>query len=271
MATAEGGFVFPVLIVSFLGVGSLSLSEETDSTEDWLDEQEEALLTSTTFLGGGPFSLLPLLLFALSLELESSFSVGVNVEGEVSLSSLDFLGVLLPPEALALALEDLLSDSDSELLSGENILFFFMSVLLAGFDADFDDGLGVLPPTGRGGGLPLASTDAAALGLVDPLLRGGKGLGLAGLTVSSSLDEDALAFVDDLLGLASSFFFSVSSVGFAGDFGAVSLAAAGVSEADDSESELLEPDPELVDELPLLLESEEEPELLSVLEFFFLT
>lgn len=30
----EGGLVFPVLRGSFLGVGSLSLSEETDSTDD---------------------------------------------------------------------------------------------------------------------------------------------------------------------------------------------------------------------------------------------
>lgn len=43
------------------------------------------------------------------------------------------------------------------------------------------------------------------------------------------------------------------------------MVVAGVSEVEESESELLEADPELVEVLPLLLESEEDPELLSVL------
>lgn len=46
--------------------------------------------------------------------------------------------------------------------------------------------------------------------------------------------------------------------------GAGGAVGAGVSDVDDSESELEEADPEL-DELPLLLESEEDPELLSEL------
>lgn len=113
----------PVLSgASFLGVGSLSLSDDTDSTDDWLDEQDDALFSSTAFFGGGPLALLLLLRFALSLPFESSFS---GVTDDVSLSSLDFLELFFGRgDALGL-LEDLLSDSDSELLSGENMLFFF--------------------------------------------------------------------------------------------------------------------------------------------------
>lgn len=113
--------------------------------------QDEALLSSTAFFGGGPEARLPLLFFTLlSLEFESSFSVGVIVDGEVSLlTSLDFLEPLLGRgDVLGLLLEDLLSDSDSELLSGENILFFFneFSVLAAGLDVVLATGFGVLAP-----------------------------------------------------------------------------------------------------------------------------
>lgn len=96
-------------------------------------------------------------------------------------------------------------------------------------------------------------------------LLGGAAFGLAGLGGSSSLDEDIFAF-EGLLGFGSSFFFTSSIL--IGDFGAgvvFVVVVAGVSEVDESESELLEADPELVEVLPLLLESEEDPELLSVL------
>lgn len=114
--------------------------------------------------------------------------------------------------------------------------------------------------------MPFASTLAAFLGLAEPLLLGGKGLGLGILGISSSLDEDALGLIDGLLGLGSSFFLD-SSGGLTGDFGTGMSATTGGSEADESESELLEPDPELVVELPLLLVSDDDPELLSVLVF----
>lgn len=269
----EGGLVFPVLRGSFLGVGSLSLSEDTVSTDDWLEVQDEALLSSTAFFGGGPEERLPLLLFTLvSLEFESSFSVGVIVDGEVSLSSLDFLDPLLGlGDVFGLFLDDLLSVSDSELLSGENILFFFnkLSDLIAGLDKVLGIGLGVLAPDiVRCMDLPLASTLAAFLGLAEHLLLGGKDIGLCSLGMSSSLDEDGLGLVDGLRGFGSSFFLG-SSKGLAGlgDFGMGMSAKAGGSEADESESELLELDPELVEELPLLLVSDDDPELLSVLVF----
>lgn len=233
--------------------------------------QDEALLSSTAFFGGGPEARLPLLLFTLlSLELESSFSVGVTVDGEVSLSSLDFREPLFGRgDVFGLFLEDLLSDSDSELLSGENILFFFNA--LSDLGADLFEllatGLGVLAPyADRGTDLPLASTLAAFLGLAEHLLLGGKGLGLGTLGMSSSLDDDGLTLVDDLLGFGSSFFLG-SSVALAGDFGIGMDASAGGSVADESESELLEPDPEVVVELPLLLVSDDDPELVSVLVF----
>lgn len=233
---------------------------------------DDALLSSTAFFGGGPEARLPLLLFTLlSLEFESSFSVVcVMVDGEVSLSSLDFLEPLFGRgDVLVLFFEDLLSDSDSELLSGENILFFFneFSNLGAGLVDDFATGFGVLAPnTDRGTFLPLASTLAAFLGLAEHLLLGGKGLGLATLGISSSLDEDGLSLDEGLLGFGSSFFLG-SSTGLGGDFGIGISASAGGSEADESESELLEPDPELVVELPLLLVSDDDPELVSVLVF----
>lgn len=233
---------------------------------------DEALLSSTAFFGGGPEARLPLLLFTLlSLEFESSFSVVcVIVDGEVSLSSLDFLEPLFGRgDVLGLFLEDLLSDSDSELLSGENILFFFneFSDLDIGFDEVLATGFGVLAPyADRGIFLPFASTLAAFLGLAEHLLLGGKGLGLATLGISSSLDEDGLSLLEGLLGFGSSFFLG-SSAGLAGDFGIGMVARAGGSDADESESELLEPDPELVVELPLLLVSDDDPELVSVLVF----
>lgn len=233
--------------------------------------QDEALLSSTAFFGGGPEERLPLLLFTLlSLELESSFSVGVIVDGEVSLSSLDFLEPLFGRgNVLVLFLDDLLSDSDSELLSGENILFFFneFSDLTVGLDEVLATGFGVLAPyTDRGIDLPLASTLAAFLGLAEHLLLGGRGMGLGTLGISSSLDEDGLSFVDGLLGFGSSFLLG-SSAGLAGDFGK-GMAESDVGlDTDESESELLEPDPELVVELPLLLVSDDDPELVSVLVF----
>lgn len=226
-----------------------------------------------TFFGGGPLGLFTLLRLAFEsdLELESSLSALLLrvVAGDVSFSSLDFLE---PRFGLGdafgdLVVEDLLSDSDSELLSGEKILFFFnapVSGFGGAFCIVFGIGFGVFAPDGiLCAVLPLARTAAADFGFADIRLLGGAGLGLVGFGVSSSLDEETLAF-DGLLGFGSSFFFT-SSV-FWGDFGAgVVLVVAGVSEVEDSESELLEPDPELVEVLPLLLESEEDPELLSVL------
>lgn len=212
-----------------------------------------------TFLGGGPLGLFPLFLLTLSLEFESSFSTTVE---ESSLSSLDFLETLLGRgDALAL-LEDL-SDSDSELLSGENILFFFDVLVSAfGFGAVLPVGLGVFAPALRGTVLPLASTVATVFGLAEHRLLGGKGLGLTSFGVSSSLDDITFT-LDGLLGFCSSFFLGSST--FVGDFGAGVVVVAGVSEVEDSESELLDADPELVDELSLLLESELDPELLSEL------
>lgn len=226
------------------------------------------------FFGGGPFVLLPLFLLALSLELElellefeleSSLSTAICVL--LSFSSLDFreLRLLFGEDPLGL-FDDLLSVSDSELLSGENMLFFLCE-FVSDFDAfcvTFGAGLGVLAP---GGCLfcacfPLTNTAAADLPLVDVRLRGGKVLGLTTLGVSSSLDEDTLSFEGRRFG--SSFFFGSS--GLTGDFGAVwAVAPGGVSELEESESELLEPVPELDEELPLLLESDVDPELLSVL------
>lgn len=200
----------------------------------------------------------------MSLELESSFSTGVKGDcADVSFSSLDFLtGRLFFGEALGL-LEDLLSDSDSELLSGEKMLFFFVwSFFACCLVMVFGIGLTGLAPAAALAGFPLTSTLAADLALVEDRLRGGAGLGGSGLGASSSLDDDI--FLLACLGFGSSFFFCGSSSGFAGDLGA-GWAAAGVSDVEDSESELLEPDPELVDELPLLLESDVDPELLSVL------
>lgn len=220
---------------------------------------------STAFFGGGPLVLLPLLRLTLSFELESSFS---GVAGEVSLSSLDFRDPLFGRgEAFGL-LEDLLSDSDSELLSGEKILFFLEVSDLEAFCIVFGIGFGVLAPAGTLGPLPLASTAAADLGFAEHRLRGAAGFCSTTFGVSSSLDEDGLGFVDGLLGLGSSFFLGSSLLVLTGDFGGCTALAAGVSEVDDSESELLEPEPELVDELPLLLESDVDPELLSVLVLF---
>lgn len=186
----------------------------------------------------------------------------------MSLSSLDFLEPLFGRgEAFGL-LGDLLSDSDSELLSGEKILFFLDVSDLFAFCIVFGIGLGVLAPGGTLGPLPLARTAAADLGLAEHLLRGGAGFCSTTFGVSSSLDEEGFGFVDGLLGLGSSFFLGSSVVVLTGDFGVATALVAGVSEADDSESELLDPEPELVEELPLLLESEVDPELLSVLVLF---
>lgn len=94
---------------------------------------------------------------------------------------------------------------------------------------------------------------------------------------SPSLDDDGLGFAESLRAFSSFFLLLlllillllavVSSTLFCldGDLEAGGTVVTGLSEVDDSESELLDPDPELVDELPLLLESEEDPELLSVL------
>lgn len=251
--------------VSFFGVGSLSLSDDTDSTDDWLDEHDDALFSSTAFFGGGPLDLLLLLRFTLSLELVSSLSAFAD---DVSFSSLDFLVPRLGfGEALGL-LEDLLSDSDSELLSGENMLFFFWSDFVVGLDAVLAAGFGVLAPLeARGAGLPLARTAAADLGLVEQRLLEGNVLASTTFGVSSSLDDEILFVLDGLLCFGSSFFFGSSVVGLVGDLGAGAgpVVVGGVSDADDSESELEEPEPELLDEDPLLLESEVDPELLSVL------
>lgn len=230
---------------------------------------------SCDFFGGGPLGLFTLLRLAFEsdLEFESSLSALLLrvVAGEVSLSSLDFLELRfgLGDPFGDFVVEDLLSDSDSELLSGENILFFFNapgSVFGGAFGIVFGIGLGVLAPAGiLWTDFPLASTAAADFGFAEIRLLGGAGFGLVGFGASSSLEEDILAF-EGLLGFGSSFFLTSST--FCGDFGAVVLfvvVVAGVSEVEDSESELLEADPELVDVLPLLLESEEEPELLSVL------
>lgn len=213
------------------------------------------------------------LAFESDLELESSLSALLLrvVAGEVCFSSLDFLELRLGlGDCLGdFVVEDLLSDSDSELLSGENILFFFnapVSGFGCAFGIVFGMGLGVFAPeVALWAVFPLASTAAADLGFAEIRLRGGAGFGLAGLGASSSLEEDTLAF-EGLRGFGSSFFFTSST--FGGDFGAgvlLVVVVAGVSEVEDSESELLDADPELVDVLPLLLESDEDPELLSVL------
>lgn len=127
--------------------------------------QDDALLSSIDFFGGGPLGLFTLLRlelvsdfeleFELELEFESSLSALLFrvVAGEVSFSSLDFLELrfgLGEPFRL-LVVEDLLSDSDSELLSGENILFFF-NAPASGFGGAFElgivlgIGLGVFAP-----------------------------------------------------------------------------------------------------------------------------
>lgn len=273
MLGVGGGLTFPVFAGSFLGVGSLLLllSEDKDSTDDWLDEHDEVLLSSTAFFGGGPLDLFVFLRFVPSFWLESSVSAVVNGEVVVSFSSLDLRETLLGLGDPLGLLDDLLSDSDSELLSGEKMLFFLEVeevsdfAVLAGVLAPV---FGVLaPPEALGVALPLARTLAADFGFAEQRLRGGKAFGLAALGASSSLEDEILAF-DDLLGFGSSFFFGSSTgAGFVGDFGgsAGALVVAGVSEVDDSESELVDPDPELVEELTLLLESDEDPELLSVL------
>lgn len=134
-------------------------------------------------------------------------------------------------------------------------------------------GFCVLPPgVGRGVSLLcLGVTVAVVLGLADDRLRGGIVLLFSILTgTSSSLEDEGLGLLVNR-GAFSSFFLEFvveSSVLFCfdGDFGgAEAVLVAGVSEVDDSESELLEPDPDVVDDVPLLLESDEDPELLSVL------
>lgn len=244
---------------------SLSLSEDTDSTDDWLDEHEDALLSSEAFLDGGPLDLLALRLeLSLELEFESSFCTGINGEG-VSFSSLDLILVfLLIGEPFGLVLDvllSLLSVSDSELLSGEKMLFFFseFASILFAFGIVFDIALDFAPVVILGtAGCFLTSTDAAFLDLIDRRL-GGIGFGVSGFGTSSSLDEETFA---GLWGFGSSFAGS-STGGGTGDLGGGTVA--GTSEVDDSESELLDPEPELVDDVPLLLESEVDPELLSVL------
>lgn len=221
------------------------------------------MLFSSTFFGGASFDRLLFLVFTLSFEFESSFSAAVN--GEESFSSTDFLELCLDAgESLAL-FDDLLSDSDSELLSGENILFFFTVVSdFDDFDVDLDAGLDVFAPADTlDADLPLARTKAADFNFVERLL-GGKDFGLLVFGASSSLDDETLAF-EGRLCLGSSFFLVSSEGGVAGDFGAVVVVAAGVPEVDESESELDESESELVDELRLLLESDEDSELLSVL------
>lgn len=126
-------------------------------------------------------------------------------------------------------------------------------------------GLGVLPPGCILGVIrPFAARHAAGclLGLADPRLLGGDGLSILGIS-SSSLDDETFSFDRRLFG---SSLFMGSSIIAGGDLGmGMLMTATGVSEADDSVSELLEPEPELVEEVPLLLESDVEPELLSVL------
>lgn len=256
----DDGLVLPLLESSFFVDVSLSLSDDTDSTDDWLEEQEEALLSSITFFGGGPFCLFVLFLFPLSFEFESSFSTTASTE---SLSSPDFVEVLLLLSESLVLLIDLLSESDSELLSGENILFFFKELVsVLDFEDAFDDDFGVLEPELLDIDFPLARTITAGLGFAEPLLLGGKGMGPTNLGVSSSLEDEPFPF-EDLPVIVPSFLL-LSSV-LVGDFGTGILLATGVSDVEESESELLDADPELDEELSLLLESEDDPELLSVL------
>lgn len=226
-------------------------------------------MLSGDFFDGGPFALFPFFLFTLSLEslesleFESSFPNGV---AGATFSSLDFRELrLLLGDSLGL-FNDLLSDSDSELLSGEKMLFFFNAlesrVSGFGFDPVFTAGFGVLAPEDLSAVLPLASTIATVLGFAEQRLLGGKVFGLSNFGTSSSLEDEALDLVV-VSGLSSSFF--SGSLALVGDLGAGAVEVTGVSEVDDSESELLDPEPELVDVLSLLLESDEEPELLSVL------
>lgn len=220
------------------------------------------------FLDGGPFGLFPFFLLALSLEFESSFSRAVDVE--LSFSILDFLELLLESVDALVLLDDLLSVSDSELLSGENMLFFFDT---PSSEVDFEDALlvtvdedlGVFDPELRSAVFPLAKTVAAVFGLAEQRLRGGNGLGLTTFGLSSSLEDDTLTF-DSRLGFSSSFGWASTST-FIGDLGTGDLGAVivGMSEVEESESELLEAEAELVDELALLLESVVVLELLSEL------
>lgn len=100
------------------------------------------------------------------------------------------------------------------------------------------------------------------MGLAGTHLIGGSGISILSKS-SSSLDDETFTFDRHLVG--SSLFLS-SSVFKGGDLGnGMLLTATGISEADDSESELLDRELELVEELPLLLESDVDPELLSVL------
>lgn len=244
--------------------------------------QDDTVCFSTGFLGGGPFTVLPFLLFMLiSFTAVSSFLL---MGGFVLLSLLVFLGRPLPLTgalffATLLALLFCTSESDSELLSGEKMLFFFRAwppdfEFVGGLELDLGADLLLLSVDERGAALVcLDVTVAVAFDFADDRLLGGAVLAGGGLGVSSSLEEEILVTVEGRL-LFSSFFLvcwllvlvSSSLVCFAGDLGpALEAGAAGVSDVDESESELLEPDPELDDELPLLLESEDDPELLSEL------
>lgn len=190
-----------------------------------------------------------------SFELESSLSNCIGVLK--SFSSLDLRELLLLFGDPFVLLDDLLSTSDSELLSGENMLFFLYDPESDLFDfGTFELCLGVFEP-----GLPLESEEEVdVFDLAEALLLGGNGL--AGFGASSSLDDDIFT-LDGLLCFGSSF--SLGSSGSVGDLGGGTVVVAGVSDVEESESELLDPDPEVEEELALLLESEVDSELLSVL------
>lgn len=94
-----------------------------------------------------------------------------------------------------------LSGSDSELLSGENILFFFRVSFCEFFElvVAFGGTLALLSEAGvRGAGLPcLVATVAVAFGFADERLRGGAVLAGTGLGASSSLEDRILLTTDD--------------------------------------------------------------------------
>lgn len=133
------------------------------------------------------------------------------------MSLLAFLGRPLPLTELAgldtlLALLFWTSVSDSELLSGEKILFFLSDWLS---DFEFVEGLEldlgvVLLLFSTGGGRAavfacLVLTVAVALGLADDRLLGGAVLAGGGFGGSSSLEDEILATAEGRL-LFSSFF-----------------------------------------------------------------
>lgn len=185
------------------------------SAEDWLDVQDEALCLSAGFLGGGPFAVLPFLLFILvSFVGISSF---LGTEGFALLSLLGFLGRPLPLTG-ALAFEPLLpllfctSESDSELLSGEKMLFFLRAWLSAfefveGLELDLATVLLLFSAGARPAVLVcLAVTLAVAFGLAEDRRRGGAVFGAGCLEASPSLDDEIFATAEGRLPFSSFFF-----------------------------------------------------------------